>query len=53
MKKRLTERFEDFMVGIPEERWKVAFPIFSMALNALGVLVGTLVGTAIYRALVG
>lgn len=53
MKKRLMERIEDLVVGIPEERWRVVLPVLSIALNVLGVIVGTVVGTLAYRAFAG
>lgn len=53
MKKRLMERIEDFVVDIPEQRWRAVLPIFSIALNVLGVVVGTAVGALLYWALVG
>ena len=53
MKKKLREKFKNFVVGIPEGRWRVILSIASIALSALGVVFGTLVGNAIYCVMAG
>lgn len=53
MKKKFTDAVEDFVVDMPERRWRVFISVFTVAVNALGVAAGTAVGNAVYRLIAG